>query len=142
MKDLMQTAMYSTYQAQWKATLPYVAGIGLSPGQPKVLDYLSRCDSCMQKDIAEALDIEPATVSQLLVNMESDGLIERAKSPHRCRAEHISITDKGSAAYQRWRELCLNDEKTSLKGFTKEERSVFLSYLARMYQNLTGRPLE
>ena len=49
----------------------------------------------MQKDIAAALDIEPATVSQLLANMEQAGLIRRAEPLQRRRAECVSITEKG-----------------------------------------------
>ena len=142
MKDLLQMALFSADQAQRKAIRPDMAAIGLSPGQPKVLDYLSRRSNCMQKDIAAALDIEPATVSQLLANMEQAGLIRRAEPLQRRRAECVSITEKGMAAYEKWRGLCLGVEAVSLRGFTREERARFLDYLARMYENLTGRAME
>jgi len=142
MKDLLQMALFSAYQAQRKSVRPDMAAIGLSPGQPKVLDYLSRRSNCMQKDIAAALDIEPATVSQLLGNMEQAGLIRRAEPSQRRRAECVSITEKGMEAYEKWRKLCLGVETVSLRGFTREERTRFLDYLARMYENLTGRAME
>lgn len=142
MKDLLQMALYGVYQVQRRHIRPDMAAIGLSVGQPKVLDYLMRHDGCLQKEIAQALDIEPATVSQLLVNMEQSGLIRRADPAKRKRAESVSITEKGVTAYEQWRELCLRVEGISLKGFTEEERRNFLEYLARMYQNLTGKSME
>lgn len=142
MRDLLQMALFSAYQAQRKFIQPDMAVIGLSSGQPKVLDYLSRRSNCMQKDIAAALDIEPATVSQLLGNMEQAGLIQRSEPSQRRRAERVSITGKGLDAYEKWRRLCLGVEAVSLRGFTPEERTRFLDYLARMYENLTGRAME
>lgn len=142
MKDLLQMALYSAYQAQRNYIRPDMSGIGLSAGQPKVLDYLSRRSNCMQKEIAAALDIETSTVSQLLCNMEQAGLVKRSDPSVRRRAESVSITEKGLAAYGKWRSLCLEVEIRSLKGFTEEERVQFLNYLARMYQNLTGKAME
>ena len=142
MKDLLQMALFSACQAQRKYIRPEMAGIGLSPGQPKVLDYLSRKSNCMQKDIAAALDIEPATVSQLLGNMEQAGLIRRSEQSQRRRAECVSITEKGLSAYEKWRDLCIGVEPVSLRGFSSEEKARFLDYLARMYENLTGRAME
>jgi len=142
MRDLLQMALYSASQAQRRRIRPEMAEIGLSVGQPKVLDYLSRRNNSMQKDIAAALDIEPATVSQLLGNMEQAGLIKRAEPSQRRRAECVSITEKGLEAYNNWRALCLEVEAISLHGFTGEERACFLDYLARMYENLTGRVME
>lgn len=138
----LHTALVRTYHAQKNTTRPGMAVIGLSPGQPKVLAYLSGRSNCMQKDIARALDIEPATVSQILSNMEQAGLIRRSDAAERRRAESVSITEKGSAACREWEELCRGIEKISLRGFSREEKERFVAYLCRMYRNLTGKSLE
>lgn len=49
----------------------------LTPGQPKVLDYLIYHDGAVQKDIAESCHIEPATITSVLAGMEKSGLIMR-----------------------------------------------------------------
>ena len=116
--------------------------IGLSPGQPKILTYLSRRSNCMQKDIAQALDIEPATVSQILGNMEQGGLIRRSSPAERRRAESVSITEKGTAACREWKKLCGTIEGISMSGFSPEEKEQFVGCLCRMYRNLTGKSLE
>lgn len=138
----LHMAIYKAFHAQKNKIRPGMAKIGLSPGQPKVLRHLALYDRCMQKDIAQALDIEPATVSRLLNNMEQDELIVRAESAERRRAESVSITEKGGAALAEWTRICEDIEEQSLQGFTPEEREQFIDFLCRMYQNLTGKAME
>lgn len=138
----LHMTLVSTFHAQKNRTRPGMTEIGLSPGQPKVLTYVTRHSRCMQREIADALDIEPATVSQILNNMEQAGLIKRSGGAERKRAESVSITEKGQKAYEKWKLLCSEVEKESLKGFSKEEADRFLDYLCRMYRNLTGKTLE
>ena len=142
MSVTLHHALYKAFHAQQNILRPGMTQIGLSPGQPKVLRYLAAHDSCMQKEIAEALDIEPATVSRLLTNMEQNGLAARSDPAERRRAEAIRITPEGRAALARWEELCRAAEEKSLRGFTEEEQRRFLDYLCRMYRNLTGKILE
>lgn len=138
----LHMALVKTFHAQKNRTRPGMTRIGLSPGQPKILTYLSAHNHCMQKDIAEALDIEPATVSQVLNNMAQAGLIQRSASAERRRAESVSITEKGLECCRKWRLLCSEIDEISLQGFTPEERDQFCGYLNRMYQNLTGKSLK
>jgi DNA-binding MarR family transcriptional regulator len=135
-------AVTQTFHAQKNNLRPGMVKIGLSPGQPKILTYLTKNNYCMQKEIASALDIEPATVSQLLNNMAQAGLIQRSALAERKRAESISITDKGREAQKKWQKICKETEEVSMRGFTPEEREQFLGYLSRMYQNLAGKVLE
>ena len=138
----LHMALYNTYHAQKNRLRPGMSDIGLSPGQPKILNYLSRRNNCMQKDIAEALDIEPATVSRILNNMVEAGLVQRAAPGARKRAESISITEKGRDAFIQWQQLCGQMEAAAMKDFTPFERGQFIEYLCRMYANLSGKVLE
>lgn len=142
MEVQLYMALYRTFHAQKNRIRPGMTQVGLSPGQPKVLRYLTRQDGCMQKDIAAALDIEPATVSQLLTNMAQDGLIRRSAPAERRRAEAVSLTPKGREVYEKWERICQEVEKIALEGFAPTEREQFIGYLSRMYQNLSGKPLE
>lgn len=135
----LHMAIYKAYHAQKNKTRPAMTSIGLSPGQPKVLRYLMQNNFCMQKEIAEALDIEPATVSRLLGTMEQNGLICRSAPEERRRAESVCITEKGRQAHAQWTELCTGIENESLQGFTPEEQEQFIGFLCRMYRNLTGK---
>jgi DNA-binding MarR family transcriptional regulator len=132
-------ALVLAAKAQKNATRPSLYEIGLSPGQPKVLTFLSKHDSCMQKDIAEACDIEPATISQILSKMEQAGLIRRTNFAERKRADSVSITEKGRKAFDEWMQICTKVDRISLQGFSEQEQQQFYDYLCRMYHNLTGK---
>jgi DNA-binding MarR family transcriptional regulator len=135
-------ALYKTFHAQKNRIRPGMTEIGLSTGQPKVLGYLASRDGCMQKDIASALDIEPATVSQILTGMAQDGLVRRSSPEERRRAESVFITEKGREAYARWQQVCQEVEGVALQGFNPVEREQFIAYLCRMYRNLSGKEIE
>lgn len=134
-------ALFRTTRARRNRLRPELCRIGLFPGQPKVLTYLSEHSECMQKDIAEALDIEPATISQILAKMEQEGLIRRTNYAARKRADCISITDKGWEAFQEWTRICARVDELSFLGFSPQEQENMVGYLCRMYRNLTGKDL-
>ena len=138
----LHMALYNTYHAQKNRLRPGREKIGLSPGQPRILNYLSRRNNCMQKEIAQALDIRPATVSRILNNMVEAGLVQRSPLAERKRAECISVTDKGREAYLKWQLLCAEMKGIALQGFTQAEQDAFIEYLCRMYHNLSGKVLE
>lgn len=142
----MKTALYSilmkTYHAQRAKIRPYMKDIGLSAGQPKILNYLVAHAECTQKDIAKGCDIEPATVSKLLDNMETSGLVERKRMHEDRRSFAIIISESGRIAQKKWRSHCLDVEADALRDFSEEEKECLRTYLCRMYKNLTDRELE
>ena len=113
----------------------------LSPGQPKVLRYIQSHENCKLKDIAKECDVECATVSKMLDNLEEKGMIIRNINPQNKRAYQVNLTDKGRSALQKWEEHCMEVEQISLQGFTPEEKEQFQNYLSRMYTNLTGKKI-
>lgn len=134
--------LFKTFSAQRNAIRPYMAEAGLSPGQPKILTYLSLHNNCIQKDLAKACDIEPATVSSLLNVMEENGLIKRLAIKENKRAFCISITDKGLEAHKKIEGFFQQIEAASLSGFSEEEINLFKTYLCRMYKNLTSQIID
>ena len=81
-----------------RRVLARAAGLGLTPGQPKVLDYLIDHEGHDQKTIAAYCEIEPATVGSILLGMEDAGLIVRRQHPGNRRSLFVYLTEKGRAA--------------------------------------------
>ena len=73
------------------------AGLGLSPGQPKVLECLAALGECNQKTIARFCEIEQATVGSILSRMERDGLVCRTQRAGNRRSLYVTLTPKGQA---------------------------------------------
>lgn len=135
-------AVSRVFHAQKNKLGPRMAEIGLSSGQPKILYFLVTRGECMQRDIAALCDIEPATVSRLLENMELQGFVQKRISLQNRRAVYVSIADKGRDAYEKWEEICTGVDANSLRGFSAAEKRTFFDYLNRMYRNNTGRSFD
>ncbi len=142
MKPSFYLLLTRAYRAQKNTLRPGMPALGLSPGQPKILNRLLERDGCMQKELAALCDIQPATVSKMLDTMEQNGLIRRGGEGERRRAASVSITEKGREAYAGWQELCSAVEAKGLQDFSQEEKERFEGYLRRLYFNLTGRDID
>ena len=71
------------------------APLGLSPGQPKIPEFLAQHGEHEQKGIADYCEIEPATVGSILLRMETAGLVTRRNRPDNRRSLYVSLTPKG-----------------------------------------------
>lgn len=134
MKQAFHLLMYKAFQAQRNKIRPFMNRIHLTSGQPKVLNYLQTHGACNQRELAQACDIEPATISRILDNMENNELITRSAVDKRSYA--IAITHKGEEALGKWLVHCHKVEDIALKDFSEVEKQQFRNYLERMYVNL------
>ena len=141
METPLHTLLFKTFHAQRQKNRANMNAFRLSPGQPKVLRYIQNHKDCKLKDIAKECDVECATVSKMLDNLEEKGMIIRNINPQNKRAYQVNLTDKGRSALQKWEEHCMEVEQISLQGFNPEEKEQFQNYLSRMYTNLTGKKI-
>lgn len=131
------------FHAQKNRVRPAMAEIGLSPGQPKLLTFLALHGKCLQKELAAACDIEPATISRLLNLLEENGLIARSDCTGDRRAVAVDLTAEGRQLYENEIRVRIGKiNSAALTGFSEAERREFECYLRRMYRNLTGVPLD
>ena len=107
---------------------------GLTSGQPKVLEYLSKHDGARLKDIAAACRIEPATMTSLLCGMEKKELITRY-APDR-RSLCVYLTEKGKALVPLIEKEFLSIEDKATSGFSEREKEMLIDLLLRISVNL------
>ena len=74
---------------------------GSPHGQNRLLRTLVAHGPMTQRDLAEAVQRTPATLSQQLESMESAGLVVREKCPGDRRTVLVSLTEEGAAAAER-----------------------------------------
>lgn len=108
----------------------------LTSGQPKVLDYLINNNGAVQKDIAVACHIEPATLTSVLLGMENKGLITREMKNGNRRSLYVFLTDKGTALANRVKKEFDIIETDALVGFTDEEKQLLTAFLSKILDNL------
>lgn len=105
---------------------------GLSMGQPKVLDFLSEHDGCMQKEVAAGCFIEPATATSILLKMENDGYISRSAKDGNRRSLYVFLTDRGRAAAEKVREVMKSAEEKALSQLNESERDTLLMLMKKV----------
>ena len=95
--------------------------IGLSSGQPKVLDYLLQYEGSDQKTIAAYCEIEQATVGCILTRMESGGLVERRQREGNRRSLYVYLTDSGRRAAEDMRAVFAQADSRAAGGLSQQE---------------------
>lgn len=113
--------------------------LGLTSGQPKILEFLSRQEGADQATIAHACEIEPATVSSILARMEQAGLIERRRTADDRRVLHIYLTEAGRAAWTKMSDVFAKAEDAAAAGMSAEERAALREGLETVCRNLAQR---
>ena len=120
-----------------KKALSSLIKIGLTPGQPKILDYLGRHDGSMQKDIAYGCQIDPATLTGVLERMEEKGLVERRMMNGNRRSSYVYLTENGREKGKKVAEIFHEVEEEVFKGIDKKEREQFMNVFYKICCNMT-----
>lgn len=110
--------------------------LGLTSGQPKILECLNALGEADQKTIAQFCEIEPATVGNLLLRLEKAGLVQRARHEGNRRSLFVSLTEKGREVTDELITLFDEIDASALAGFTDEEAEAFETALLRLHDNL------
>ncbi|BBF43657.1 transcriptional regulator, MarR family [Lachnospiraceae bacterium KM106-2] len=108
----------------------------LTPGQPKVLDYLGLHDGCMQKDLVEGTLTDAATMTGILTKMEEKGLIERRKKDGNRRSYFIYLTEEGKKKLAIVNQVFEEQEKEVCSGISEEEIKQFTAISEKIYRNM------
>lgn len=124
---------HSIYQ---KKMYEAIENLKLSIGQPKVFDFLKDHDGCIQKEIAVGCQIEPASVTSILLTMEKRGFIERRSINDNRRAHYVFLTEEGKRIANLVREAMLKVEEQVLENFTTEEKEILIKLLKKANYNL------
>ncbi|MBR1592507.1 MAG: MarR family transcriptional regulator [Ruminococcus sp.] len=136
MKETLHYLLMADHLSFQKKLLSSIKGTELTPGQPKIIDYLTYHDGAVQKEIADACHIEPATITSVLLGMEKNGLIIRKNLNGNRRNLYVYLTDKGKNASKQVAGYFDMIEKTALNGLGADEKEMLISLLTRVNNNI------
>lgn len=111
---------------------PFDFGMAYLP----VLTALEENGALLQKQLAEMANVEQPTMAALLVRMERDGLILRGAHPTDKRASYISLSAKAKKRLPAVKGQMMEVAKQASEGFTDDERSMLITLLQRVVNNL------
>ena len=113
------------------------AALGLSSGQPKVLEYLMEYGESNQKAIADYCEIEQATVGSILTRMERDGLIARNQREGNRRSLYVSLTPRGREMGERMAEIFRRADARAAADLSLEEQRALRELLEQVYRRVS-----
>lgn len=90
------------------------------------------------RDLEEAFHMSHATVSGTLSRMERKGFLEFRPDEQDRRCKRIYILPKGWECNQRLKQTIDDVEAQIVRGFTPEERELFMQFLNRAIDNMGG----
>ena len=113
--------------------------IGLTSGQPKILDYLYEHEGSDQKTIAGYCEIEPATLGSILLRMEQKGLIERRQKNGNRRSLFVYLTENGKEVCEKMHNIFSQKDKQASDGLSTAEINELKRLLTKVCENLDGK---
>lgn len=109
-----------------------------SGSQGRTLHFLlAQTEDVFQKDIEEEYSIRPSTATELLKQMEANGLIRREPVSYDNRLKKIVLTDKALTYRHRVVEDLTALEETLTKGISEEKLEIFFEVIEKMMDNLS-----
>ena len=109
---------------------------GLFMGQMPILEYIREHDRCTQADLAEWLQVSPPSIATSVKRMQRAGLLTKCRNESDCRANQISLTEKGLETVRKCRASFDRLDERIFRGFSEEECGMLSSYLDRLTENL------
>jgi MarR family transcriptional regulator, transcriptional regulator for hemolysin len=109
---------------------------GMTRAQWAVLLRLERREGLKQSELAEALDIQPITLTRLVDRLCANGLIERRADPNDRRAKKLYLTPAARPLIARIIDRVEELSVTVLDGISPGEVELMLSKFSRARENL------
>jgi DNA-binding MarR family transcriptional regulator len=110
----------------------------LSYAQYGLLFGLAEETELSGSQLAGSADLSPATVTQMLEHLETNGLVQRKRSERDKRVVLVSLTDRGRELVSERRARMEGLWQIALSGFTDEELATTAAVLDRLRELFDG----
>ena len=123
------------FQRSFDIELRKNAGVSLS--QWRVVGALVLQPGLTQKEIADKVGVEGATLVPIIDKMEKEGLLKRKLDSSDRRINRIYLTTKADSLWESMIECALRIRKSSTKNISESDIQVTLETLRKISKNLT-----
>jgi len=90
-----------------------------------------------QRELAQAVGIQGATLTHHLNAMEADGLITRQRDPANRRVHQVQLTDRGEALFHRLAAAARAHDQRLRAGLDTDELATLERLLGRLHDNVS-----
>ncbi|MEA4889424.1 MAG: MarR family transcriptional regulator [Clostridiaceae bacterium] len=113
-----------------------LAGYGLHFGQPRILFTVDEMTGATQKELAERLQITPASLAMSLKRLQKAGFLEKDVNSKDLRCNKIRLTKKGRQAITRCHQKLAELDARMFGDFSPLELEQFQDFIRRIETNL------
>ena len=103
-----------------------------------VLLHLKIRPEANQKELAEAIGVREATLTNHLNAMEAEGLLSRRRDPANRRVHIVELTDAGETAFRNLRDAAVRFDRQLRDGFTDADLDRLGCLLDQLVANVTA----
>lgn len=111
---------------------------GVTIGQLRVVVTLIQYPGSTQKEIAEKVEVEGATLVPVIDKMEKEGLLKRRPDSKDRRVNRIFLTPKADSLWNSMMECLLHVRKIAAKDIGEDELETTLETLRKISKNLSA----
>jgi DNA-binding MarR family transcriptional regulator len=130
--DISETARLIRREFDRRATLS-----GATRAQWRVLVRLTRLgNGAKQIELAEALDVEPISLSRMVDRLEQAGLVERRPDENDRRAWRVHLTEKSGPIIRKLQALGEQFQSDAIAGLSQAELATTQRVLEKIRHNL------
>jgi len=122
------------FQRSFDIELRKNAGVSLS--QWRVVGALVLQPGLTQKEIADKVGVEGATLVPILDKMEKEGLLKRKLDSSDRRINRIYLTTKADSLWESMIECALRIRKSSIKNISESDIQITIETLRKISKNL------
>jgi DNA-binding MarR family transcriptional regulator len=113
---------------------------GFRPGCIGVLRVVAAREPVSQREVSEALLLDPSDLVGLVDILEAAGLVERRRDPADRRRYALEVTPQGQLAVVRLREINRQTNEELLAPLDEQERAQLAELIGRVVRHHTGEP--
>ena len=133
--DELHFLLLKAHNVSTRQIMAQTTQLGLTPGQPKVLEYLLEHDGACARAICQEFAIDKSTMASILPRMEKAGLVRREASETDRRSSLIWLTDKGRELALDAKRAILSVDEELAQGVSSEDLAACERVLASIVAN-------
>jgi DNA-binding MarR family transcriptional regulator len=112
-----------------------LAAMEVTSAQFIIIATLSMGVAKSASELCKGMSYDAGAMTRMIDRLEEKDLLRRSRDPGDRRLVNLELTEKGSAALPRMRDISMRVLNRFLQGFTKAEARQLESFLTRMLEN-------
>lgn len=133
--DELHFLLLKAHNVSTRQIMAQTAELGLTPGQPKVLEYLLEHNGACARAICQEFAIDKSTMASILPRMEKAGLVRREASETDRRTSSIWLTEKGRRLALVIKQVVLSTDAYLTRGVSPQDLAACERVLALISAN-------